>query len=69
MLAYYWEKRAIRLSAFDTLALIDWCNTYINELRNFGVRDANFLNGFKNICLAYSRKVHMELNPLVVSII
>ena len=69
VLAYYWEKRAMKLSAFDTLALIDWCNTYINELRNFGVHDTDFVNGFKNICLAYSRKVHMELNPLVVSII
>ena len=38
-LSKYWEKEALNLSAFDTLSLIDWVNTYLTDLKRFGITD------------------------------
>lgn len=32
LMSKYWEKQSHNLSAFDTLSLIEWCNTYLKEL-------------------------------------
>lgn len=53
----FWEKHAINMSAFETLSLIDWVNTYLLELRNFGITDVYLQNGLTNLCNAYSRKI------------
>ena len=33
LMSKYWEKQAHNLSAFDTLSLIEWCYTYLKELK------------------------------------
>ena len=69
VLSHYWEKQAVKLSAFDTLTLIDWCYQYIRELKNFGITDSFLRNGFNNLCNAYSRKMHSQIYPTVVTIL
>lgn len=54
----FWEREAVSLSAFDSLSLIDWCHTYIEDLSMFGISDIYLQNGFNNLCNAYSRKIH-----------
>ena len=39
MLGRFWEKNAAQMSAFETLHLIDWCDQYLQNLRDFGIRD------------------------------
>ena len=69
VLSNYWEKQSIKLSAFDTLSLVDWCHSYLKEMKQFGMTDMYLQNGFNNLCNAYSRKIHSQINPLVVNII
>ena len=57
------------MSAFETLALIDWTYNYIKPLKRFGINDIFLINGMNNLCNAYSRKVHSQTNPLVVNIL
>jgi hypothetical protein len=58
VLSHYWEKLAVKISAFDTLAIVDWSYNYLKELKNFGITDQFLQNGFNNLCNAYSRKIH-----------
>ena len=37
VLSYYWEKQATRISAFDTLTMLDWSFNYLKELKMFGI--------------------------------
>lgn len=69
VLQHFWEKQSVKLSAFDTLSLVDWCYTYLTQLRQFGISDLHLQNGLNNLCNAYSRKVHSQINPLVVCIL
>ena len=69
VLSHYWEKQAVKLSAFDTLTLIDWCYQYIRNLKDFGITDSFLKNGFNNLCNAYSRKMHSQIYPAVVTIL
>lgn len=39
VMSYYWEKKCINLSPFDTLSLIDWVFNFIKELKMFGISD------------------------------
>jgi len=58
ILTKWWEKHAVEMSAFETLALIDWTYNYIKPLKRFGINDIFLINGMNNLCNAYSRKVH-----------
>ena len=69
VLQYFWDKHCTQISAFDTLSMVDWCYQYINELKKFGINDHHLKNGYINLCEAYSRKVHSQINPLVVVVI
>jgi len=69
VLSYYWEKTASKLSAFDTLSLVDWCHIYLKQLKQFGITDTYLQNGFNNLCNAYSRKIHSQINPIIVNIL
>lgn len=68
-LAYFWEKQALKISAFDTLSIVDWCFIYLNDLKRFGINDVYLLNGFNNLCEAYSRKIHSQLIPFIINIL
>ena len=39
VLTYYWEKKAVKTSAFDTLTIVDWCYIYLKDLKNYGITD------------------------------
>jgi len=69
ILTKFWEKHSVHLSAFETLSVIDWCQIYIKDLKRFGVTDVYLQNGLNNLCNAYSRKIHSQINPLVVNIL
>lgn len=69
ILSKFWEKHSVHLSPFETLSIIDWCQIYIKDLKRFGVTDVYLQNGLNNLCNAYSRKIHSQINPLVVNIL
>jgi hypothetical protein len=69
VLSYFWEKQAVKISAFDTLSIVDWSYNYIKDLKNFGITDIFLQNGFNNMCNAYSRKIHCQINPHLITIL
>jgi hypothetical protein len=69
VLQKFWDKYGVSLSAFETLSLIDWCHNYLKDLKNFGVQDVYLMNGMLNLCNAYSRKIHCQNYPKVVTIL
>jgi hypothetical protein len=39
VLSRFWEERAIELSAFETVSLIEWTYSYYKSLKRFGIND------------------------------
>ena len=35
----------------------------------FGTSDIQMSNGFKNLCTAYVRKIHTQINPLLINVL
>ena len=53
----------------ETMALIEWCENYSKDLLKFGIKDDSLDNGIRTLRLAYARKVHIQITPVLLNII
>ena len=64
-----WLHQALDFSVLETIQLIEWSESYANDLKTFGIKDDSLNNGIKTLRCGYSRKIHIQITPLLLNII
>ena len=59
----------MELNPYETLSLLEWSHRYYRELKQFGIHDDSVETGYIQLCIAYARKTHCQVLPMVVGIL
>ena len=68
-LTHEWNTKALLMSPFDIMSLLEFVYEYHTQLKKFGIKDDSFHNGYLTLVNAYKRKIHMQIYPMITNVL
>ena len=68
-LTHEWNTKALLMSPFEIMSLLEFVYEYHTQLKKFGIKDDSFHNGYLTLVNAYKRKIHMQIYPMITNVL